>query len=118
MARVTLEMIADEVGLSTFAVSRALSGKSGVSEETRKTISEVAKKLGYHRGVQEIQKVMSVVFDDSDPINGELHMQIQTGIQREASRLGYGVQIHWSHDPRKYAELANQSSGLMIVGPR
>ena len=39
MARVTLRTIADATGLSKFAVSRALAGKSGVSEETRARVA-------------------------------------------------------------------------------
>ena len=49
MRRVTLQTIAEETGLSKFAVSRALAGKSGVSEETRARVAEVAARLGYRR---------------------------------------------------------------------
>lgn len=44
---VTLSHIAREVGVSTVTVSKALSGKSGVSEDMRKKIKEVASQLGY-----------------------------------------------------------------------
>ena len=33
--KVTIQQIADYLGISTFVVSRALSGKSGVKDETR-----------------------------------------------------------------------------------
>ena len=39
MSRVTVQNIADALGLSKFAVSRALAGKSGVSEDTRRLIT-------------------------------------------------------------------------------
>ena len=42
MARVTLSTIAQQTGLSKFAVSRSLAGKDGVSDETRKRVHEVA----------------------------------------------------------------------------
>ena len=42
MSRVTLQTIAQETGLSKFAVSRALAGKSGVSEETRSRVAAAA----------------------------------------------------------------------------
>ncbi|MCD9020303.1 LacI family DNA-binding transcriptional regulator [Cohnella silvisoli] len=45
--KVTLQQIADYVGFSKFAVSRALSGKSGVTPDTRDKIIEAATKLGY-----------------------------------------------------------------------
>lgn len=45
--KVTVQQIADAVGMSKYAVSRALSGKSGVSDETRALIIEAAQKMGY-----------------------------------------------------------------------
>ncbi|MEK3734952.1 MULTISPECIES: LacI family DNA-binding transcriptional regulator [unclassified Paenibacillus] len=50
MARkVSIQVLADELGLSKYAVSRALSGKSGVSEATRQRVIELAKSLGYQK---------------------------------------------------------------------
>ncbi|MFC0212319.1 LacI family DNA-binding transcriptional regulator [Paenibacillus chartarius] len=45
--KVTMQQIADQVGVSKFAVSQALSGKGGVSEETRAKIIQAALALGY-----------------------------------------------------------------------
>lgn len=45
--KVTIQEIADTVGLSKYAVSRALAGKSGVSAETRQLIVQTAEQLGY-----------------------------------------------------------------------
>ncbi|QMV43945.1 LacI family DNA-binding transcriptional regulator [Cohnella cholangitidis] len=47
MRKVTMQQIADYVGVSKFAVSKALSGKSGVSTETREKIIQSATQLGY-----------------------------------------------------------------------
>ncbi|USB33645.1 LacI family DNA-binding transcriptional regulator [Paenibacillus sp. YPG26] len=47
--KVTVQEIADFVGVSKFAVSRALAGKSGVSEKTRDTILQAAAELGYFK---------------------------------------------------------------------
>lgn len=47
--KVTIQQIADLAGVSKFAVSRALSGKSGVSNQTREMILKVAGQLGYFR---------------------------------------------------------------------
>jgi LacI family transcriptional regulator len=47
MAKVTMQNIADQLGLSRFAVSRALNGGEGVSEDTRRRVLEVAERLGY-----------------------------------------------------------------------
>lgn len=45
--RVTMQDIADYVGMSKFAVSKALSGKGGVKAETRERIIKAAIQLGY-----------------------------------------------------------------------
>nr|WP_285855844.1 LacI family DNA-binding transcriptional regulator [Paenibacillus camelliae] len=45
--KVTIQEIADATGLSKYAVSRALAGKSGVSSETRQYIIQTAEHLGY-----------------------------------------------------------------------
>lgn len=47
--RVTIQDIADLAGVSKFAVSRALSGKSGVSAATREMILKAAGELGYFK---------------------------------------------------------------------
>ncbi|WP_424766852.1 LacI family DNA-binding transcriptional regulator [Paenibacillus sp. sgz302251] len=47
--KVTIQEIADHIGLSKYAVSRALSGKSGVSAQTRERIMKTAGQLGYFK---------------------------------------------------------------------
>ncbi|WP_438431213.1 LacI family DNA-binding transcriptional regulator [Gorillibacterium sp. sgz500922] len=47
--KVTIQQIADLTGVSKFAVSRALSGKSGVSSQTREMILRAAGQLGYFK---------------------------------------------------------------------
>ncbi|RUT31742.1 LacI family transcriptional regulator [Paenibacillus zeisoli] len=47
--KVTVQEIADFVGVSKFAVSRALAGKSGVSDKTREKILKAAGELGYFK---------------------------------------------------------------------
>ncbi len=44
---VTIKDIARELGICYSSVSRALNGKPGVSEETRKKITETAERMGY-----------------------------------------------------------------------
>lgn len=45
--KVTMQDIADYLQISKNSVSQALSGKGGVSEETRKLIMQTADELGY-----------------------------------------------------------------------
>ncbi|WP_454850859.1 LacI family DNA-binding transcriptional regulator [Rhizobium binxianense] len=116
--RVTLQTIAREVGLSKYAVSRSLSGKSGVSEATRALIRETAQRLGYIKPAgQSTGNEIAVVFHDVDPVNSELYMQIQNGVQGEAHRLGMGLRVRWTHSARQLEELARSCAGLLLVGP-
>ncbi len=62
------------------------------------------------------QQVIGAVFDDSLGVNGELYMQIQGGAQREASRLGYAIRVHWTHHPDDLERMARECAALLIVG--
>lgn len=118
MARVTLSTIAEMTGLSKFAVSRSLSGKDGVSDETRRRVQQVADDLGYTRAVAEVEPaVFGVVFHDTDLINSELHLLIQSGFQAEAQRCGYQVRMCWTHLPQEIEAFARGCSGVALVGP-
>ncbi|MDP9700726.1 LacI family DNA-binding transcriptional regulator [Paenibacillus polysaccharolyticus] len=49
--KVSIQTLADQLGLSKYAVSRALSGKTGVSESTRARVLELARALGYRQNI-------------------------------------------------------------------
>lgn len=115
--RVTLQQIARQVGLSTFAVSRSLSGKDGVSEETRRLVGQVAARLGYLRPAPVRSGDIGLVLHDLDNVNGELRMQIQRGVQHEASRLNKPIRSQWTHSLEHIVELARGCAGLLLVGP-
>jgi len=118
MARITLSTIAERTGLSKFAVSRSLSGKDGVSEETRKRVQQIAAELGYVRTATDIElPVIGVVFHDTDLINSELHLLIQSGLQAEAQRSGYQVRMCWTHLVDEIVAFARTCSGVAMVGP-
>lgn len=118
MGRVTLSTIARETGLSKFAVSRSLSGKSGVSEATRQRVADVAKNLGYERPAPRIAlKQVSLVFQDTDLVNSEFNLLVQNGVQMAAQQLGYQVDVRWTHVPDEVEAIAKASSGIIMVGP-
>lgn len=118
MARITLSTIAKKTGLSKFAVSRALSGKSGVSEETRLRVQASAAELGYLRPVQEATPdILGIVFHDTDLVNSELHILVQSGFQAEAARRGYQTRTIWTHLPEEVEEFARSCAGVSLVGP-
>jgi LacI family transcriptional regulator len=117
MARVTLGDIAAELGLSKFAVSRALAGKDGVSPATRQLIEEAADRLGYLRAVRRDFEEIQLIFHDHDPVNSELAMQIQAGVQQEANAAGLPIRMGWTHDPAEVAALARGANGSVLFGP-
>ncbi|WP_240353328.1 LacI family DNA-binding transcriptional regulator [Cohnella algarum] len=47
MRKVSMQTIADRLGVSKYTVSKALSGKPGIGEETRLRVLEMAETLGY-----------------------------------------------------------------------
>ncbi|PWW07455.1 LacI family transcriptional regulator [Paenibacillus cellulosilyticus] len=69
--KVTIQQIADFAGVSKFAVSRALAGKSGVSESTKDRILKAAGQLGYFRS--RVSNVSEELHDpESAPIAGTI----------------------------------------------
>ncbi|MDG0808478.1 LacI family DNA-binding transcriptional regulator [Cohnella rhizosphaerae] len=50
--KVTMEQLAAQLGLSRLTVSKALKGQAGMSEETRRTVLELAEKSGYRTKAQ------------------------------------------------------------------
>lgn len=95
MNRVTLDSLAAELGLSKYSVSRALGGKRGVSEETRKRVLEAARSLGYrHAAVTPRrrvggQDVIVLLIPHQDVADVEFWMGIIAGAGRVAEDLGY-----------------------------
>lgn len=47
MKKITMQQIADHLGVSKFVVSKALSGKGGVNEATKERVIQAASQLGY-----------------------------------------------------------------------
>ncbi|RYE43641.1 MAG: LacI family transcriptional regulator [Hyphomicrobiales bacterium] len=116
--RVTLGVIAARLGLSKFAVSRALSGKSGVSEDTRRRVREAADALGYARPIATVEAMtIGVVFHDTDLINSELHLLMQNGVQTEAQHRGYQVRMRWTHLADEVEAFIRDCDGAVMVGP-
>ena len=64
---VTMQFIADQLGISKVTVSKALKGQDGVSEELRKKIKEVATTLAtsciFHATVFLDQALLSLIYN-------------------------------------------------------
>jgi len=119
MHRVTLQQIAEHVGVSKYAVSRSLSGKDGVSERTRKLVEGAAAELGYIGPVHLHARSVQLVLHDHDPVNSEVQLRIQRGIQHEANRAGYRIQMQWAHEANHIDEILRTADGggFILVGP-
>ncbi len=105
---VTIKDIAKELGICYSSVSRALNGKPGVSEATRKKITETAEKMGYRpnelaRGlVSRISRTIGVIIPE---ILNPLFNEIATGILETANKNKYDVFLCISNwDRKKEAE--------------
>ena len=119
MSNVTLDMIATQLGVSKFAVSRALSGKPGVSEKTRRSIIAVAEQLGYRipRLKSGDGRSIDVILHDRNVTNRELWGDVQHGIEAEASRWGLAMAVRWTGDHRIVSRVERSRIGFILVGP-
>ncbi len=79
----------------------------------------MADELGYVRPAQPQEPVptFGVIFHDTDLINSELHMLMQSGVQAEAHRLGYAIGMRWTHSLQEMEPLVRNCSGVVLVGP-
>ena len=95
MKQVTLDDIAARLGLSKYSVSRALSGKSGVSDHTRASVLHAARELGYRHpavlGSRETSAGGNIVLliPREDVHDSEFWMEVISGAEAEAERLGF-----------------------------
>jgi len=128
---VTLKDIAEVVGKSVAAVSRALNDYSDISEETRAYVKQVAKDMGYRPNLmaRRLQKratdtlgfILPVLSPrDSDPYFGEL----LAGIASEATKHGFDLLVSTCTpgptEKQAYQRLLNSRrvDGIVVARPR
>ncbi|TCL68178.1 LacI family DNA-binding transcriptional regulator [Rhizobium sp. BK251] len=119
MTRVTLQEIADHLGISKFAVSRALTGKPGVSDDTRRIVLNAAEQFGYTaRRNRTVPQSIEVIFHDRTVANRELWIDVQHGIEMEATRFGCTMAVRWTDDHHIIDRLEASTLGFILVGPQ
>lgn len=92
--KITIKDISNKLGLSSYTVSRALSGKPGVNEITRKRVIEASRDMGYDRNLQaESNKNILLFIPKTDYKDSAFWMKIVRGIEYEASRNGYALLV-------------------------
>ncbi|KFL31171.1 hypothetical protein JP75_09745 [Devosia riboflavina] len=120
MSRVTIQSIADHLGISKFAVSRALTGKPGVSEATRLQVHNAATELGYQnrRRTPVIGTTIEVIFRDRTVASRELWIDVQNGVDSEAVLNGYNMAVRWTDDASILKRLETNTAGFVLIGPQ
>ncbi|WP_099519324.1 substrate-binding domain-containing protein [Paenibacillus sp. BIHB 4019] len=128
--KITMQEIADRVGVSKYAVSKALSGKSGISAVTRSKIFEMASQLGYMNQKSAKKTVSSKQADEEEhQIVGILIPNIRSqnqesgywgkvldGISKSLEAKGLGSVLISDDSPRNF-NLVMKPEGLMgIIG--
>ena len=92
--KATIKDIAKEAGISYSAVSRALNGLKGVSEETRERVKKIADDLEYFpnavaRGlVQQKTGTLGLIIPD---ITNPFYPELARSVEEKASKAGYNT---------------------------
>lgn len=120
--KITLDDLSRQLGLSKFSVSRALSGKPGVSEKTRDAVMQLAREMGYnHAGVQPLaasEKIVHLIIPQADAINSSFWIEVIEGAEAEARALGYRLTIDVLSTDRGTDVLQDNVHGLLLAGRR
>lgn len=92
--KVAMQDIADRLQISKNSVSQALSGKDGVSEETRRKVIQTAQEMGYQytrrqsSQSRKARKTIGIIAADTTFSPNSMMMEIFTFIEKEAHRHG------------------------------
>lgn len=118
--RITLDRIAAETGLSKYSVSRAISGKSGVSDETRERVLAVCEKLGYQKKKPEHgrKKVVLFILPQCDIRDTAFWMKVIMGAEERLAREGFALHIKVisdSEDNLRESEI-EEAAGIIFGG--
>jgi LacI family transcriptional regulator len=96
--RITMQDIADKLNISKNSVSQALSGKSGVSEETRQMVQQAADELGYiysngKNDKMNATKNLALIASEYTFSLKSFFGEIYLSIEREVNKRGYTLFI-------------------------
>lgn len=123
MKRVTLDDLSAHLGLSKFSVSRALSGKGGVSDRTRQQVFDAARELGYdHPAIDvpgaPIGRRLVLIIPRIDAVTSPFWMEIVAGAEEEARRSGYDLAEYLIRDGGDTRPLPSGVRGMILAGRR
>jgi LacI family transcriptional regulator len=125
MKQVTLEDIASHLGISKYSVSRALSGKPGVSERTRFSVMNAARGLGYrHPAVLEKDEASDgniiLLIPREDVQDSEFWMDVISGAEKEAEKFNLALitRPFSSNGLAQQLQFRASVRGLIVAGSR
>lgn len=129
--RVTMKDVAKEAGVTTAAVSYALSGKRPISEETRQRVEQAIKHLGYTPNMAahtlssstKDSKLIGVVVPQTEDgsrlmFQNQFYSEILGSIELCARQKGYHVIISATDANDSYLTLAKERNldGIIVIG--
>jgi len=122
--RVTMDDIAAELKVSKSLVSRALSDKYGVSEETRSLIKMTALRMGYKIATPEKSKngkpeSITLVVAQHDLQDAGFWVKVINAVERELQKHRISVFLSISQEENKSIPISidqAKSSGVIILG--
>lgn len=123
--RVTMKDIAKKLNISLNAVSLALNGKEGVSDELRNTIIKTARDMGYFDGNSRVSsrfrhKSLSLLIEERHFRDEHFYSRVVVGIEQQARENGYDIIINFMHEGQIQVPVSiadKRVAGILVVGP-
>lgn len=123
--KTTMEDIAKAVGVSRTTVSRILSGKDSHSEETKRKVLEVAKKLNYTPNslaraikTKKTGNIGAIIYREHKRVTSQFYSPIIEAIIEGAKEAGYGLFIMTDEDievPAAEAFIERRVDGVILI---
>lgn len=120
MKRPTIGDIARRAGLSKAAVSYALNGRPGVSEETRERVSRIAHALGWRANIAALALSSERVGVIGLVVAGEVPWPTVEGIERELAHDGVVLQLAIAEDAEETYQdwwASGRVDGMLLIDP-
>lgn len=111
--KTTITDIADELGLTSSTVSRALAGNPRVKESTRMEVERKAAEMGYERNIMAVnlrRGVANIVGIIVPRINRQFFSNVISGAESVLNEAGYNVLICQTHE-----KIENEKKALSML---
>ncbi|ONI78612.1 hypothetical protein ALI144C_27735 [Actinosynnema sp. ALI-1.44] len=121
MKRPTISDIARRAGLSKAAVSYALNGRPGVSEETRQRVTRIAQTLGWRPNTAALALSADRAGVVGLVVAGEVPWPVVEGIERELAAAGVTLQLAITAAAEEtYRDwwASGRVDGMLLIDPR